>query len=139
MKRNLGTLFLGGLAFWAPYVLLSATTRWTENLVALNLTAVLGLCLFGIASWITQGKLPQWGLMLAGVYTLGPVAILSAWALSPFSSSFSSPGDWIWRIVFCLLPPMTLWLALLSGMIFSVLFVTLALPLLSLPGLVRSR
>lgn len=132
MKQNLYWLVLGGLAFWMPFVLLSATHKWTENTLALNLASVAVLALVSLISWVVRKKIPKWGWALAGVYILGPTATFAAWALSPFSSSASLPADWIWRIAFCLLPPMTLWLALLSGMIFSVLFATLALPLLLL-------
>jgi len=132
VKQNLYWLALGGLGFWVPVVLLSATYRWTESILALNLASVMGLALACLISWVIQKKMPKWGWALAGVYILGPSAIFAAWAVSPFSSSAGLPGDWIWFVTLCLLPPVTLWLALLDGVIFSVLFVTLVLPLLSL-------
>ncbi|HXT74201.1 MAG TPA: hypothetical protein VN785_10150 [Candidatus Angelobacter sp.] len=58
--------------------------------------------------------------------------MLSSAAFTRISPSAGAPGHWIWFVTLCLLPPMTLWLALLNGVILSVLFVTLALPLLSL-------
>lgn len=134
MKQKLYSIALGGLAFWMPFVLLSATYRWTENILVLNFASVAGLALVSLTSWVVRKKMPKWGWALAGVYILGPAATFAAWALSPFSSSASLPGDWIWLVTLSLLPPMTLWLATLSGMIFSVLLVTVALPLLSLKG-----
>ena len=46
-------------------------------------------------------------------------------------SSPKVPGENAWMFLFCLFPPMTLWMALLNGMIFSVLIVTLTLPFLA--------
>lgn len=41
------------------------------------------------------------------------------------------PGESLWMVLFCLFPPMTLWMAVLNGMIFSVLIATVTLPLLA--------
>jgi len=132
MKQNLYSLALGGLAFWMPFVLFSAMYKWSVSMLALNFASVAGLALFSLISWIIRKRMPKWGWALAGVYVLGPTAMLASAAFTRIPSSTSSSGHWVWFVTFCLLPPMTLWLALLNGMIFSVLFVTLALPFLSL-------
>lgn len=132
MKQNLYWLVLGGLGFWVPFALLFAIYRSSVSVLALNLLPVAGLALLSLISWITRKKMPRWGWLLAGVYVFGPVAMLSSAAFTRISPSAGAPGDWIWFLVFCLLPPMTLWLALLNGVILSVLFVTVALPLLLL-------
>ena len=132
MKQNLCSIVLGGVAFWAPVVLLSATYKWTVSTLALNLASVASLALVGLISRIIQKRMPKWGWFLAGIYILGPTAMFAASAFTHIQHSTGSPGDWIWLVIFCLLPPMTLWLALLNGVFFSVLLVTLILPLLSL-------
>jgi hypothetical protein len=133
MRQDLYSIALGGLAFWAPAVLLSAIYKWDVSTLALNLASVASLALVSLISWIIRKRMPKWGWVLAGVYILGPTAILAASAFSRFpSSSPGLPGDPLRLIVLCLIPPVTLWFATLNGMIFSVLFVTLILPALSL-------
>lgn len=132
MKQNLCSAAVGGLAFWIPVVLVSAVYRWSVSVVALNLAAVGGLALVGVTSWATRKKAPRWNCYLAGVYVLGPTAILLASAFSRLPSSGGLPGDWVRLAILCFFPPVTLWSATLNGTIFSVLVVTLALPLLSL-------
>jgi hypothetical protein len=131
MKQKLYWIAVGGLAFWLPAVLLSAMYRWNVSALALNVVSLAGTALLGLITWVTVRKLPRWGWVLAGVYIFGPTAILVASAFARMAPTTSLPGDWIWRVMFCLLPPMTLWLASLNGMIFSVLLVTMALPLLA--------
>jgi hypothetical protein len=129
MKQNLYLLALGGLAFWMPFVLLSAVYKSSVSIIALNLASVAGLGLFSL---ISRNIRKKWGWVLAGVYVLGPTAMLASAAVARITPSTTSPRHWVWLVTFCLLPPMTLWLALLNGVIFSVLLVTLVLPLLSL-------
>lgn len=132
MKQDLYSIVLGGLGFWVPFALLFAIYRSSVSVLALNLLPVAGLALLSLISWIIRKKMARWGWLLAGVYVFGPVAMLSSAAFTRISPSAGAPGHWIWFVTLCLLPPMTLWLALLNGVILSVLFVTLALPLLSL-------
>lgn len=132
VKQNLYWLVLGGLGFWVPFVLLFAIYRSSVSMLALNLLPVAGLALLSLISWIIRKKMPRWGWLLAGVYVFGPVAMLSSAAFTRISPSAGAPGHWIWFVTLSLIPPMTLWLALLNGVILSVLFVTLALPLLLL-------
>jgi len=58
---------------------------------------------------------------------LGPTAMFIGASFTHLSPSTSLPGEWLWLIMFCLFPPMTLWLATLNGMIFSVFVATVAL------------
>ena len=132
MKQDLYSIVLGGLGFWVPFALFFAIYRSSVSVLALNLLPVAGLALLSLISWIIRKKMARWGWLLAGVYVFGPVAMLSSAAFTRISPSAGAPGHWIWFVTLCLLPPMTLWLALLNGVILSVLFVTLALPLLSL-------
>ena len=132
MKQKLYWLVLGGLGFWVPFALLFAIYRSSASVLALNLLPVAGLALLSLITWIIRKKMPRWGWLLAGVYVFGPVAMLSSAAFTRISPSAGAPGHWIWLVTLCLLPPMTLWLALLNGVILSVLFVTVTLPLLLL-------
>lgn len=132
VKQNLYWLVLGGLGFWVPFALLFAIYKSSVSVLALNLLPVAGLALLSSISWIIRKKTPRWGWLLAGVYVFGPVAMLSSAAFTRISASAGAPGHWIWFVTLCLLPPMTLWLALLNGVILSVLLVTLVLPLLLL-------
>lgn len=122
----------GGLSFWLPAVLLSGVYRWNVSVVALNLTSLGGLATVSLLYWLVTKRVPRWGWALAGVYILGPGAMLLASAFSRIPPSATLPGDWIWVTVFCLLPPLTLWFATLNGMIVSVLLVTIGLALLAL-------
>jgi hypothetical protein len=121
----------GGLAFWLPAVLLSALLRWNASAVALNAASLAGLALVSLVALARRG-VPRWGWALLGVYVLGPGAMFLASAFNRIPTTMALPGDWIWTTVFCLLPPMTLWFAMLNGMIVSVLLATVALPLLAL-------
>src|ERR1039458_7008102 len=132
MRQKLFWIVMGGLAFWLPTVVLSAIYRWSVSTVALNLASLTGTAVVGLMTWVTVKRMPRWGWVLAGVYILGPTAMLVASAFARILPTTNLPGDWIWRVMFCLLPPMTLWMATLNGMIFSVLLVTIALPLLAL-------
>ena len=132
MRQKLFWVAVGGLAFWLPAVMLSAIYRWNVSTIALNLASLTGTALVGLITWGTAQRMPRWGWVLAGVYILGPTAILLASSFARIPPTTNLPGDWIWRVIFCLLPPMTLWMATLNGMIFSVLLVTIALPLLAL-------
>lgn len=103
------------------------------SIFAEKIGSLAGILIFGLTSWFAFRSAPKWGWALAGVYVFGPTAMFTA-AILAHNFSKSSPDHWSWFIAICLLPPMTLWLAFVDGMIFSVLFVTLALPLLSLLG-----
>ena len=132
MRQKLYWIAVGGFAFWLPAVLLSAMYRWNVSTVALNVASLLGTALVGVVTWVTVRRKPKWGMVLAGVYILGPAAMLVTSAFARIPPTTNLPGDWIWRVMFCLLPPMTLWMATLNGMIFSVLLATIVLPLLAL-------
>lgn len=132
MRQALYAIALGGFAFWIPVVFLAAIYKIAVSVLVLNVASVISLAIVSSISWSIQKKMPKWGWVLAGVYILGPSAISAASAFTRIPPSAGRPGDWVWLLIICLLPPMTLWLALLSGTIFSVIFVTLALPLLLL-------
>jgi hypothetical protein len=42
-------------------------------------------------------------------------------------SPLDVPGEYLWLLVFCLFPPMTLWMSLLNAMLLSVLLATVIL------------
>lgn len=130
MKQNMYSFVLGGFAFWAPFVLLAATGKF-GSILPDNISSLAGIFIFGLISWYAARKLPKWGWVLAGVYVFGPTAMFTA-AVLAHNLSKSSLDHWWVFVAICLLPPMTLWLSFVDGMIFSVMFVTLTLPLLSL-------
>jgi hypothetical protein len=129
--RSVFWMAAGGLAFWLPPVALSVVFRWNVSTVGLNVAALTGLAFLALLARVRHQGPPQWGWALAGIYILGPAAMLIASAFSRFPSSTHLPGDWLWITIFCFLPPMTLWLALLNGMILSVLLASAVLPLLA--------
>ena len=131
MKNKLFWIAVGGLSFWFPaivyYVALDQNASWFVS----NALSSAGLALLGVAIWMLTKQAPKWGWVLAGIYILGPVCMMtpSAFARSP-SSPVGSGGNWI-LVLLCLFPPTTLWFSLLNGMIFSVLIATVTLPFLA--------
>ena len=82
-----------------------------RTFVILPLAGFAFLC---AASWITSKREPNWAWILAGIYILG--SILNLVLPSVFKSPLSLivRGQITWRmILFGLLPPMYLWMALL--------------------------
>ena len=130
MKNRLYWIALGGLSFWLPVIIVAAALHQNVNLWTLNVFPLAGVILLGAASWIGTKHLPKWGWVLAGIYILGPVSMLAPSVLLHVPSSPNIPGESTWILLFCLFPPMTLWMAVLNGMIFSVLIATITLPAL---------
>jgi len=134
---------LGGIVFWLPYILLSAIFRIflsfifleDASLVWLNAASSFGLTMLCLISW-RKRRTSVWLWELAGVYTLGSFAMLSASAIS--GHPLGGPGFWL-VLLFCVFPPLTLWLSLLWGMIPSVLIATVVLALLAAFGRSRSH
>jgi hypothetical protein len=131
MKNRLYWIAVGGLSFWLPTILVAAAFHQHLNLWALNVFPLAGVTLLGAANWIATRHLPKWGWVLAGIYILGPVSMLAPSLFLHVPSSPNVPGESTWMLLFCLFPPMTLWIALLNGMIYSVLIVTVTLPFLA--------
>jgi hypothetical protein len=123
---------VGGLSFWLPFIVVGATQPDNANVVLLNIVPLAGLILLGAISRIYTKAFPKWGWVLAGIYILGPTAMLAPSAFFYGPSSPSMPGDNLWLLLFCLFPPTTLYVALLNGMIFSVLIATYTLGLIAL-------
>jgi hypothetical protein len=132
MKRRLSWIALGGLAFWAPALMLTAVYRWNVSVTMLNVGSLAGVAFLGLMSWIASRQTPEWGWVLAGIYIFGPTAMMASSSFDRFSPLVHHTGDWMWLVGFCLFPPMTLWLATLNGMILSVLLVTVVLPLIAI-------
>ena len=131
MKNRLYWMAAGGISFWLPCIVAVAALHQNLNLWKLNALPLAGLALLGAASWICTRHLPRWGWVLTGIYILGPVSMLVPSVFLRVQASSNVPGEKAWMFLFCLFPPMTLWLALLNGMIFSVLIATVTLPLLA--------
>jgi hypothetical protein len=118
-------MVVGGGAFWAPWVLLEALDGWNVGRIPMNLVTLVGLGVLWIATRARRSTI-SWAWVLAGIYVLGPAALL-------LGASFTSlptqpmPGETLLTILFCLFPPMTLWLAGDIGVLPSVLVVTAAL------------
>jgi hypothetical protein len=123
---------MGGFAFWAPPITLYASFHENTNWVWLNVGSMAGLALLSLVSRIRKSRSPNWLWMLAGVYILGPVSmIIGASFAGGILPSLSRPGDLIFEIVLCLLPPLTLWLSLYNGMFLSVFVATIILGVLA--------
>jgi hypothetical protein len=131
MKNRLYWSAVGGLSFWLPAMVVAAAFHEDLNLWALNVIPLAGLTLLGAASWIATNHPPKWGWVLAGIYILGPVSMVAPSVFLHVPSSPNVPGENIWMFLFCVFPPMTLWMAVLNGMIFSVLIATVTLPFLA--------
>ena len=131
MQNRLFWAVVGGLSFWLPAVWIGISVHQTVSTILMNVLALAGLCLLGLASWIYAKNFPKWGWVLAGIYALGPVLMLAPLAFAKPSPVPSHPGGtWI-LVLLCLFPPSTLWFSLLNGMIFSVLIATVTLPFLT--------
>jgi hypothetical protein len=132
-RTNVLWIVAGGVAFWLPTVTLSAIFRWNVSTTALNIASLAWLMLFVLLARLWCETPPKWGWALAGIYILGPAAMLAAAAFTPYLSLAHISGGWFWMTVYCLLPPMTLWMATLNGMIFSVLAGSAMLLVLAVP------
>jgi hypothetical protein len=131
MKNRLYWIAVGGFSFWLPAIAVAADLRQNVNLWTLNLVPLAGVSLLGGATWLATKHLPKWGWVLAGIYILGPVSMLAPSVIFHVPSSLIIRGEILWMVLFCLFPPMTLWMALLNGMFFSVIAVTIILPFLA--------
>lgn len=131
MKRKSYWIIVGGLVFWLPVVLISVVSGLNANWTVLNITPLVSLALLASLSWIKNKRLPEWGWVLAGIYILGPAAMLIASSFARVQPSASLPDDRLWSIAFGFFPPMTLWMATMDGMILSVLTVTIVLLILA--------
>lgn len=131
MKNRLYWVAAGGISFWLPSIVAVAALHQNVNLWKLNALPLAGLALLGVASWIGTRQLPKWGWVLAGIYILGPVSMLVPSVFLRVPASPNVPGEKAWMFLFGLFPPMTLWLAVLNGMIFSALIATVTLPFLA--------
>jgi hypothetical protein len=138
-RRGLYWIAGGGLSFWLPPMLIAAAIHESLGVLPLNALAVGGVAAFGVGSRIFSKNPPGWGWMLVGIYILGPASMLVPSLLLHGAASVNVPGEKLWLLAFCLFPPMTLWIATLNGMIFSVLIVTLALPALAVIRRWRAR
>lgn len=131
MRSKLYWIVIGGLSFWLPAILVGAALHQNGSVLVLNVVPLLSVILLGAASWMCTKHFPKWGWVLAGIYILGPISMLVPSKFFHAPSSVSIPGEKLWILLFCLFPPMTLWMALLNGMIFSVLIATVTLPFLA--------
>ncbi len=132
MREALYWMAVGGLSFWFPTIVVSLVLHQNLNLWMLNVVPLAGVALLGAATWSHSKRVPKWDRILAGIWVLGPVSMVlpSVFLRAPLSPNI--PGEKTWTILFCLFPPMTLWMAVLNGMIFSVLFATVVLPCLAM-------
>ncbi len=128
VRTAVAWIIAGGFAFWLPVTIVALISGQRAGAVVLNLAAAVGLA----ALWLLSREFafkPRWAWALAGIYILGPGFMLPSGIPSLLTGN-AGPGGW-WLALFILLPPMTLWLALLNGTIFSVIGATIALPILA--------
>jgi hypothetical protein len=128
--RNIGWVLAGGAAFWVPAITAAAFLHENIGAVVLNAIALAGIIALIALSWSFAKQPPPSGLLLLGIYVLGPVSMFTPSLLGLATGTATTPGDKLWILAFCLFPPMTLWMATLNGMIFAVLVASIGLPLL---------
>ena len=131
MKNRLYWIAVGRISFWLPAIVVNAALNQKSNLWTLNVVPLAGVTVLGLASWIGTKHMPKWGWILAGIYILGPVSMLSPLAFARIPSSPADSGGNLILVLLCLFPPSTLWFSLLNGMLFSVLIATVTLPFLA--------
>ncbi len=129
MRNKLYWIVIGGLSFWLPVIGISVATVDRTRVVAANAVSLVGLFLLGLGYKVSKTETPKWGWVLAGIYILGPISMLAP-SLFVQSPKYI-PGEKLWAFLFCLFPPISLWMGLLNGMIFSVLIATVTLPFLA--------
>ena len=129
MKTRLQWIVIGAGVFWFP--VLAVWALLPETLVVENVAPLIALMVVGLVSVFRKLK-PRWGWMLAGIYILGPAAMMIPWQFVHRASAPSVPGETLFFIAFLLFPPMTLWMATLNGTIFSVVIATIALFVLAM-------
>jgi hypothetical protein len=134
-RDRLYSIAIGGLIFWLPAIALAAISHQNVSVLWSNIASLVGLVGLLILDWIYFKWTIRLNWGLAGVYILGPISLLT---IAVLTGAVPPWGEGRQRLLFdlvvCLLPPMTPWLSLLSGQIFSVLAVTIALPLLEIYG-----
>ena len=107
MRERLRWIALGGICFWLPSVV-SVVLILGWNVGFWGLRALIILPLAGIASlcavsWIATKNAPRWGWILAGIYILGPIAMLARSVVSYLSSTPHILGVITHEILLCLL------------------------------------
>lgn len=133
LRRWIFWSLIGGAAFWLPVIVLYAVLRGRVSVLSLNLAPLVGLQLLDIVFRMRHKDSPQWGWVLAGIYILGPLAM----EIASLTVDYTHQMDWLWFVVFALLPPMTLWFATLWEILISLLIATLLL--IVLEGLRQDR
>ena len=140
MKSRWYCILVGGLAFWLPAIVLAAASHEGGGLLWRNVTPLLGLTALALIDWIGLKRALRWNWVLAGVYILGPISILTSAICSGVAPPWKADlGTVLFELVVCLLPPMTLWLSLYDFTILAVLAASAALPLLALIPRSQSR
>jgi hypothetical protein len=115
---------------WLPALVLAAVFHESVSVLWSNIVSLLGLVGFVIVNWVYCKRAIGWNWVLAGVYIIGPISLMTI-AVFTGATPLSERGErLLFDAVVCLLPPMTAWLSLLSGQLFSVLAVTFVLPIL---------
>ena len=127
VRQVLYWIVAGGAFFWLPVLIVAAILRDNAGLLALNAGPILGLVVLVLARRLRHRPAPRWGWVLAGIYILGPVALLVASSADHGWSTASLKVPWFIALL-CLFPPTTLWFATLSGTLFAVLAPTVAVP-----------
>ena len=110
-KSRLIWVATGGLAFWLPWSVVSVAAPdsfWSQIIAPL----VGLLCACGVL--VARSTSPRWGWALAGIYIVGPTAMLLTASLTG-APPIDGWLEWLFFLAICLFPPMTLWLALLGG------------------------
>ncbi len=136
MSSKIYWLIIGAATFWVPAIYASHFLPQL-NVVMLNAIPLACMILLGIICRLLN-RSPRWALVLAGIYVLGPVLQLAPSMFTHASPLPSAIHEKMWLLALCLFPPVTLWLALLNGLLYSLLIGTAALTAMAFGQMPRS-
>ena len=128
MADRIILILVGGLAFWAPAVLLEILSKGRYSITIANLLPVVCvLCLYWLLRRGHFRKLNGVPLyMLAGIYLLAPLSLTVAGsAFGGGFTQFTGGHDVLWLLLASVVPPLAMILAGYNGTIFGLLAMTI--------------
>lgn len=137
MRNRVALVLAGGLAFWAPVVLLEGLSGGKYSLIVANVLPVASsLCLYWL---LRRGRFSKVRAMplyvLGGIYLLCPLSItVASSAFGGGFTQFTGPHDTLWLLLASVVPPLGMLMAGYNGTLFGLLAVTVALVAAAIRG-----